>query len=650
MATTQIPVLEDAHIDNANATTNYGTNSTILLDTSAPIRRILVKIPLTDFDEWDIVTQARLYVYHQATSGTGDIEIIRITGSWVQGTVTWNTEPSTGAQDGTATNSATPGWWYIDITTAVAALVAAGADYYEGEIRFVPESGTHSFTGTASEAGGNNVPYLDVTYTDSTVPAAVDDLSAEGGLNKVDLAWTEPDDGGPPITDYDIYRSESTGTETYYDSVGSKTESYSDTSVTPGTTYYYKVIAVNGLGDSALSNEAYDAPFDFPDPPTDLAASAHTSTTVTLGWTAPVDNGGSAITNYKIYTGTESGNLTYHGAVGSATAEYQVTGLDKGTVYYFAVKTVTAVGDSASSSETSEYPSTTPDAPTDLADAGYEDGQASLSWTAPADDGGAPISAYRVYRDEVLIHTTANGSTTTYVNTGLTNGTEYSYSVTAVNRDGASVGSDTLDYTPAAVPSAVGTVSTFGARASITLAWAAPASNGMAITSYSIYRGTVSGTRALLDTTASTTYTDDDTSIVNGTTYYYSVSATNVVGEGSESAEVSDALDEPTVLRGVFERMNDAIYIENRSSVNDYAEEVYGYKHPLDGRVEIRDTNISPPNRETVVSKGRAVVNGNVTVNPGDRITLESGETRKVLDVVHKSGPNGSILYKVVYF
>ncbi len=75
------------------------------------------------------------------------------------------------------------------------------------------------------------------------------------------------------------------------------------------------------------------------------------------------------------------------------------------------------------------------------------------------------------------------------------------------------------------------------------LSWPEPDNGGSPITEYRIYRATTSGGETLLTTTTSTAY--DDRNIVNGTTYYYQVSAVNAVGEGPRSPEVSPVLVVP---------------------------------------------------------------------------------------------------------
>jgi hypothetical protein len=85
-------------------------------------------------------------------------------------------------------------------------------------------------------------------------------LTATSGNAVVHLTWTAPSNGGATITNYKIYRGTSSGAETLLTPLGSSPTSFDDTTVTNGTTYYYKVSAVNSVGEGALSTEASAKP------------------------------------------------------------------------------------------------------------------------------------------------------------------------------------------------------------------------------------------------------------------------------------------------------------------------------------------------------------------------------------------------------
>ncbi len=180
--------------------------------------------------------------------------------------------------------------------------------------------------------------------------------------------------------------------------------------------------------------------------------------------------------------------------------------------------------------------SSPPPAPTGLTAAGGN-AQVTLSWTASS---GA--TSYNVYRG-----TTAGGESTTaiatgvtatsYVNTGLTNGTIYYYKVAAVNAGVTSALSAEASATPqVSAPLAPTGLTATAGNASVTLSWTA--SSGA--TSYNIYRGTTAGGESTTAIASGiTTISYSDTGLTNGTTYYYKLAAVNARGTGALSAEVS---------------------------------------------------------------------------------------------------------------
>jgi fibronectin type 3 domain-containing protein len=377
-----------------------------------------------------------------------------------------------------------------------------------------------------------------------TVPGTPS-FSATAGDSQVGLSWTTPADGGSAITGYRLYRGTVSGSLSLYQSLP-VTNSYTDTAVTNGTTYYYQVSAVNAIGEGTRSSQRSAtpaAPATAPGVPALTATAGNAQ--VALSWTTPA-NGGSPITGYKVYRGTVSGSLSLYQTLGVVSG-YTDTAVTNGTTYYYQVSAVNAVGEGSRSSERSATPTapvTVPGQPTLTATAG--NGQVGLGWTTPA-NGGSPITSYRLYRGttsgSLSLYQTL-GLVTSYTDGAVSNGTTYYYQVSAVNAVGEGSRSTERSATPtapASVPSApLGFTAAPSFPKGIDLAWSAPASNGgAAITSYRIYRSTTSGTEVFLDTVPAGSTTYRDTATKKNTRYYYIVRAVNAVGEGASSTEAT---------------------------------------------------------------------------------------------------------------
>ncbi len=169
---------------------------------------------------------------------------------------------------------------------------------------------------------------------------------------------------------------------------------------------------------------------------------------VQLDWTAPADNGGSAVTSYVIYRGNAADNMSMVARVHLLNS-YLDTGLTNGVKYFYAVKAANLEGASIRPALANATPATVPDRPLNLVTA-PGDGQVKLSWDVPSFNGGAPITQYRVYRGTDSTNLTYVGNTTgtTYTDGGLQNDKTYYYKVTAVNDMGEGALSDIGQATP----------------------------------------------------------------------------------------------------------------------------------------------------------------------------------------------------------
>lgn len=222
---------------------------------------------------------------------------------------------------------------------------------------------------------------------------------------------------------------------------------HEDASSPPDDTWMY-------LDDVALTGSQPTAPAA----PTGVNAAAGNGQ-ATVSWTAPA-TGGAPIASYTItpYAGTTA--LTPTTIAGSPPATTTtITGLTNGTAYTFTVSATNSVGTgpaSAASNSVTPSPPTPPGAPTSVTAIGGN-GQATVSWTAPG-NGGSPITAYTITpyvgaTAQPLTTITGTPPATTMTVTGLTNGTAYTFTVTAANTLGSSAPSSPSNaITPFAAP------------------------------------------------------------------------------------------------------------------------------------------------------------------------------------------------------
>jgi titin len=420
------------------------------------------------------------------------------------------------------------------LTTYLDLDVANGVTYYY-QVTAVNLDGESGRSNEASATPGGA----------PTVPGPPRSLAAIAGDATVTLSWLAPtDDGGSPVTNYNVYRGETPGSESFYDVVGDVL-SYTDTGVTNGVTYYYQVSAVNNAGEGPLSNEASATPYAPPGTPEDLAATGGDGK-VTLTWSAPPDDGGSPITNYNVYRGIVSGGELILETVGNVLA-YTDTLVINGVTYYYQVSARNDAGEGPRSNEASATPEagdTVPGAPQDLVATGG-DGTVALEWAAPVDDGGSPITNYRIYRGttpgSASLHATV-GNVDSYSDEGLTNGETYYYRVAAVNRVGEGGLSSEAAATPTSgpnVPNPPRSLTATPGDGSITLNWLPPIADGGApVLNYTVYRGFAPDRLSVL-ARGGTAHSLWDGGLTNGETYYYAISAVNAVGEGPRTEPVA---------------------------------------------------------------------------------------------------------------
>ncbi|MCL2564545.1 MAG: fibronectin type III domain-containing protein [Defluviitaleaceae bacterium] len=357
-----------------------------------------------------------------------------------------------------------------------------------------------------------------------TVPSAPRNFTVIPGNAQATLSWLPPlSNGGANITHFQVSRDNGASWVNASSSTG-----HTFTGLTNGTPITFRVRAVNSAGPGAdaiytatpTAANAPTVPRDFRATPGDRQ--------ITLNWTVPQNNGGSAILRYEV----SRDNLAWVN-VGLNTSHI-FTGLTNGTQSTFRVRAVNATGHGPEATVTAT-PIAAADVPSIPRDfrATPGDRQVTLSWSVPQNNGGATITRYEVSRDNGTTWINAS-SNTGHTFTGLTNGTAVTFRVRAVtNRGhGAEAAVTATPVSSANLPSVPRDFTATPGNGQVTLNWTAPQSNGGA----AIIRYEVSRDNGATWVNASHNTGHTFTGLTNGTAVTFRVRAVTNRGHGVDAA------------------------------------------------------------------------------------------------------------------
>jgi len=356
-----------------------------------------------------------------------------------------------------------------------------------------------------------------VTNSAPVAPATITAISVS--YNSIKTNWAAV----TGASGYEVYRA--TTSAGYYSLVSTVTSTnYTNTGLSTGTTYYYKVRAYTTVGTSKVFGNYSKVVSAKPIPatPTSVTAASASYNSIKTSWAAVTGASG-----YEVYrAATSTGAYTLLSTIASTSCTN--TGLSTGTAYYYKVRAYKTVGTAKVfgnySTVVSGKPIPATPASVTAASASYN--SIKTSWAAVT---GA--SGYEVYRAATstgaytLLSTIAG---TSYTNIGLSTGTAYYYKVRAYKTVGTTkifgnystvVSAKPIPASPASVTAALSSYN------GIKTTWAAVGgANG-----YEVYRATTStGNYSLVSTVTSTNYTN--TGLAAGTTYYYKIRAYTTVG------------------------------------------------------------------------------------------------------------------------
>ncbi len=383
------------------------------------------------------------------------------------------------------------------------------------------QNGTSYFYVVAAvdATGAEGPPSAEVEATPLTPPIAPSSLAATAGNGRVSLAWS-PSAGA---AFYKLLRA-TTPSGPYGVAVTTPDLTFSDTTVTNGTTYFYSVVAANKAGESPGSPQAQAMPVAPPPPPVGLTASPGNGR-VSLAWT-PVHGA----TCYTLRRAMDpSGPFSV--IAGPPVPACVDSGVLNGTTYYYAVSALNSGGESALGAPVPALPVGAPPAPSGLA-AIASNGEVLLSWSPVP--GASSYTVRRASSAGGPWSDIAVPAGPTYTDTGLANGVPAFYTVTSLNAGGESAACAPISAVPVAPPPVPTGLTASAGNTRVTLTWQPTAG----ATSYVLKRGTTpDGPRETIANPSGTFHAD--LLLTNDTTYHYTLAAKNGGGESAPSAEVT---------------------------------------------------------------------------------------------------------------
>lgn len=418
-------------------------------------------------------------------------------------------------------------------------------------------------------------------YVTPSAPAAANGVAATpASSQQINIVWN---DNSSNEEWFEIARSTTSGGP-YTDVLiaAANSESYTDQTVLPGTTYYYVVRAANAGGASANSSQATATSFEeiIVDNPSatmvgswsvasgaadkfgaDYRFKSSGTGTAYLEFTPNITVAG----DYEVYEWHPQGSnrtigaphvVTYNGGTSTVAVNQKVNGGKWNLIGTFNF----ATGTSGNVKIQDDYADTTqvvmadalkfvmvattstpaPSAPGSLAATTISSSQINLSWADNSNnEANFIVSRSATSGGPYTDIATLAANTTSYSNTGLNAATTYYYVVRAVNSGGSSANSNQASATTSATPPAAptGLSATAISSSQINLSWADNANNE---TSYIVSRATTSGgPYTVIATLAANATSYNNTGLAANTTYFYVVKASNAAGDSANSNQAT---------------------------------------------------------------------------------------------------------------
>jgi fibronectin type 3 domain-containing protein len=236
---------------------------------------------------------------------------------------------------------------------------------------------------------------------------------------------------------------------------------------------------------------------------------------------------------YEVLRRSGEDKATSIASLDPSTLEYNDTSVVQGMEYLYAVVAVNIRGPSLPSVEVSSTPMDIPAPPTDLK-ATSGDGYVLLGWGPPEHDGGSPVLAYEIWRNDtagMVTMISLDHADHEYNDTGLMNGRMYTYRMTARNLAGRSLSSSELCVVPASLPDPPSDIKARSGNGYVHLEWRAPEDDGgFDIAEFRIIRSDDGSEPSEIGCVPGHDGSFNDTKVDNGIVYRYWISAETMIG------------------------------------------------------------------------------------------------------------------------
>jgi titin len=440
-----------------------------------------------------------------------------------------------------------------------AEIIALGANNTSWSNTGLNPDTTYSYRVRGTNTNGSSAPSNTAEATTdplSSVPNAPSNLVAVAVFtSQIDLTWQDNS-----TDEINMRVDRCLGTATFCDAnpgnfaevtaLGANNTSWSNTGLSPDTTYSYRVRATNPNGSSAPSNTAEATTLAITSPPaapSGLNAISASTSKINLSWQ---DNAGDEL-GFRVERcqGAGCSSFTQVIELAANTTVYPDTGLAADTTYSYRVLAFNTAGDSAYSNTaqaTTHAPPSAPNAPSNLVAVAVSTTQVDLTWQDNSNDEISMrvdrcqgTAAFCDANPGNFAEVTALGANnTSWSNTGLSPDTTYSYRVRATNTNGSSAPSNTAEATTnplAAMPNPPSSLLAVAASTSqIDLSWQDNSGDEAGFRLERCQGASCSSFAPVIELAANA-IAYSDTSLAAGTTFRYRILAFNVAGESAYS-------------------------------------------------------------------------------------------------------------------